>query len=659
MKIHNLFLSNLQRLLKVIPFKSNVNSLVIPIKPLAPWILASSFSYFYIFSEWTFLVTKPSFDPRIGFQEEVLFLLFALVVSSLLTSVPFIIIILLIKSINNVKVVDKLVEFSCIVPTLILIVLFFMLIDNFTYTLFKIGILTFPTTLRILYLLFLIIIGYFTYNSVRITAKKVSSKLALNKKNWNYLYIIVGMILLVITWLGFQVTVRKMPATRINPVTLLHKPNIILITGDGINADHMSIYGYGRVTTPHIDKIAEDSLVALNAFTNSSDTQGSIISILTGKTPIESGVLYPPDILMENDAYDHLPGILHDAGYSTYQFGYPYYADANSANLMEGFDYVNNIESYKTIWSFLNKHLPTHYQIIIRQLVERLNSRILCLFWLKNTQSTGDFLSGDTKIMDDYEKIEIVKGLFTTSNKPLFIQVHMLGTHGPRFDIQNHVFSKTPHELYNWDIDFYDDAILQFDYLIGDLYQYINENGLTSDTLIIIGSDHGQQWESNVRIPLILHFPENDYKGEISHNAQNLDIFPTIMDYLGVEVSVQREGDSLLQRISESRPIYSFGVDNISVTSDGRILLSTRNKQPPFYQFGFINLVQCDRWFKINLDQLTYNSAKILSNYPPCGSFRKFDLCQANQMMQEYLNQHGFDITELQNLNLLTNELQK
>jgi glucan phosphoethanolaminetransferase (alkaline phosphatase superfamily) len=658
-KIHNLFLSNLQRLLKVIPFKSNVNSLVIPIKPLAPWILTSSFSYCYILSEWIFLVTKPSFDPRIGFQEEVLFLLFALAVSSLLTSVPFIIIIFSTKSINNIKVVDKIIEFSCIIPALILTVLFFMLIENFTYTLFKIGILTFPPAFRILYLVFLIIIGYFTYNLVRITAKKLSSKLALNMKNWKYLYIIVGMILLVIIWSGFQVTVRQMPATRINPVTLLHKPNIILITGDGLNADHMSVYGYKRKTTPQIEKIAKESLIAMNSFTNSSDTQGSIISIFTGKTPIETGVLYPPDSLMESDAYDHLPGILHDAGYATYQLGYPFYADANSANLMEGFDYVNNIQSYQTFWSFLDRYFPSYHQLFFRQLVDRLSVRLKHLLWLEKVQNNGEFLSGRSTVMDDREKIEITKEIISSSSAPVFLHLHLLGTHGPHYKIQNRMFSESHVELSNWDEDYYDDAILEFDSMVGDIYQYVEKIGISSDTLIIIGSDHGQQWVSNKRIPLIIHFPDGYHKGKITKNTQNIDIFPTLLEYLEGKEQNGREGKSLLGKDNENRHIYSLGVDTINVTDDGRILLSTRNNEPPFYQFGFIGLVECDEWFKISLDQLTFDSGKIMSPYLPCIPFQEIDNNKAIQLMKEYLNKNGFNTSSLGNLTSLKETIQK
>jgi len=468
-----------------------------------------------------------------------------------------------------------------------------------------------------------------------------------------------GMIVFVVIWAGFQFSIKVMPITRSSFPEFIRRPNIILITGDGLNADHMSIYGYERKTTPQIEKIAGESLIAMNSYTNSGDTQGSLISIFTGKTPIKTGVLYPPDTLMENDAYDHLPGILHDAGYATYQFGYPFYADANSANVMEGFDYVNNIQSYETVWSFLDRFFPSYYQIFIRQLVERFDSRIKLLLWLENIKSNNELLSGNYSVMDDRDKVEITKTILTSSSKPVFIHLHLLGTHGPRFKIQNRLFSQNHNESSNWDKDYYDDAILDFDSLVGEVYQYIDKIGLTSDTVLIIGSDHGQRWISNIRIPLIIHFPEGDHKGKITENTQNIDIYPTLLDYLTGKDQNGREGNSLLGVINENRPIYSLGVGTIHVTDDGQILLSNRNSKPPFFQFGYIGLVECDNWFKIGLDQLTFDSGKLLSMVPPCNSFQEIDKNKAIQFMKEYLSQNGFNTSLLKNLDNFEKEIQE
>ena len=120
-----------------------------------------------------------------------------------------------------------------------------------------------------------------------------------------------------------------------------HYPNILLITGDGINASHTSLYGYERDTTPTLKALAATSLVAENAFPNSSNTMSGLLSIYTSKYPTQTRVLYAPDILKNADAYQHMPGILKSLGYYSAQFTHAYFADAYSMNMLSAFDIAN------------------------------------------------------------------------------------------------------------------------------------------------------------------------------------------------------------------------------------------------------------------------------------------------------------------------------
>jgi arylsulfatase A-like enzyme len=44
------------------------------------------------------------------------------------------------------------------------------------------------------------------------------------------------------------------------------KPNILLIAVDSLRADHMSCYGYPRLTTPHLDRFARGGTLFENTF---------------------------------------------------------------------------------------------------------------------------------------------------------------------------------------------------------------------------------------------------------------------------------------------------------------------------------------------------------------------------------------------------------
>lgn len=66
--------------------------------------------------------------------------------------------------------------------------------------------------------------------------------------------------------------------------------NILIISIDALNADHIGAYGYHKTTSPFIDNFAEESVVFENAFCPRSHTAPSLFSMLTSLYPISHGV---------------------------------------------------------------------------------------------------------------------------------------------------------------------------------------------------------------------------------------------------------------------------------------------------------------------------------------------------------------------------------
>jgi len=60
------------------------------------------------------------------------------------------------------------------------------------------------------------------------------------------------------------------------------KPNLILFGIDSLRADHMSLYGYPRLTTPHLDRYAARGTVFENVFSPSIPTTPGYASMFTG-----------------------------------------------------------------------------------------------------------------------------------------------------------------------------------------------------------------------------------------------------------------------------------------------------------------------------------------------------------------------------------------
>ena len=70
-----------------------------------------------------------------------------------------------------------------------------------------------------------------------------------------------------------------------------HKPNLILLGIDSLRRDHMSLYGYSRLTTPHLDKYAARGAVFENFFSPSIPTTPGYTSMFTGMDCFETNVV--------------------------------------------------------------------------------------------------------------------------------------------------------------------------------------------------------------------------------------------------------------------------------------------------------------------------------------------------------------------------------
>ncbi len=273
---------------------------------------------------------------------------------------------------------------ALVIPSLICAYFFLLQIDNVTYIFLHFGIATSDAFRFIYVILFLFLFFYFYFQF----APNVLELYHLIGYRIPHKYFIPALLALTICILA--ITYKPNSASSLTFPQQTHSssvknPNIILITAEGINAAHMSAYGYERDTTPRVLELANDSLVGDNAFTNSAKTTGTIIALYTGRYPTSTNVLNPPDILKGEDSYLHLPGILHTLGYKTVQYSFPYYADAYDLNLLDGFDTANG-RSFTTgsLFFFLNQYNQTDNARFIYEISERLIDRLGHIFYVQD-----------------------------------------------------------------------------------------------------------------------------------------------------------------------------------------------------------------------------------------------------------------------------------
>ncbi|MEX2566252.1 MAG: sulfatase [Cyclobacteriaceae bacterium] len=98
---------------------------------------------------------------------------------------------------------------------------------------------------------------------------------------------------------------------------------------------------------------------------------------------------------------------------------------------------------------------------------------------------------------------------------------------------------------------------------VGEVLDYLEENGLADNTIVIYTSDQGFylgehgwfdkrfMYEQSFRTPLLVRYPKEIKPGtEIDKLVQNLDFAPTLLDYAGVEVAPEMQGESFRKLVS-------------------------------------------------------------------------------------------------------------
>jgi hypothetical protein len=225
-------------------------------------------------------------------------------------------------------------------------------------------------------------------------------------------------------------------------------------------------------------------------------------------------------------------------------------------------------------------------------------------------------------------------------------------THGDTFEPSQQEFSagQSIEGQQPWSVDFYDDSILEFDRYIGKLVNDLNNQGLLDKTILVIGSDHGQKWDQLQRLPLLFRFPNGQHAGSMPANAQNLDIAPTLLDYLDLQQPEWMHGQSLIAGELEQRPIFGVSSQGQEPGQDGEFVVNWEKVRPPFFQFGEVSLVYCQRWYKLDLKDLSWESGKVAGSTAACPPDSELTDQEAFQLMVAHLAENGFDVSPLGNL---------
>jgi len=595
-------------------------------------------SFFYVLMEWLFFVTKESALSKLTPWNALMVLLATAGVVILLNS--FILAVLmgvgfLTQRLRGQEIMLALAQF---IPAVTLSVTVLILVDNFSYTLFKFGVVSTQGVWRLVYALgFSLMLGYVWWRGWK--AAHARSKQGGNLRRWSAGLAIVlattsvtALIYGVVSsreYYGQLLETYGMPAAR--------KPNIILIGGDGLSNSHLSVYGYERDTTPFLRQLAGSSLVANNHFTNASSTTASTTTILTGREPIKVDVMRYPDILEGEDAYNHLPGILKQYGYTTIEVGVPKWVDARAVNLLNGFDSVNGQPLDQPLLNTLRRYLgDSQVPYFLWTIAQRASARIQHIFFIQEMENPIEAVMDSKARMSAQERVDMLLSNLDQSNQPVYMIAHFMDTHGPEFSFQNQVYSKGDMKDNPWNVDFYDDAITGFDGYVEQIYNHLEERDMLDNTILIIYSDHGLKYVTNVQIPLIMHFPKGEFAEVLNHNSANVDIPATLLDYMGLPKPDWMDGISLISDdLPAGRAIYSI------------IGGSPKKVVAPFYQIKTVQTIVCQRWYQLNVQQNQWKFGTFPDYASECDVEQVPTDKEIHELIIQYLSQHGYEVDSL------------
>jgi len=338
------------------------------------------------------------------------------------------------------------------------------------------------------------------------------------------------------------------------------KPNVLLLTLDTVRADHLSLYGYNRDTTPRLAELARVAAVFSHAAAAGDMTITSHASILTGTYASWNGAR-PHQSSSGNgvpisDKYPAMAEILSENGYSTAA------VVANSGFLTREWGFDRGFQFFDARGAV--RMMPPRKEYLLRYGARQVLHRVI-----DTSEFDMMFLRAGEINREAYGLLDRAR----TSGRPFFLFLNYMDAHSPyappsQFDelypserdlsIPDARYGELFDQLAEGRgqmsekerqhyISQYDGAIAYMDAEIGKLIAGLKQRGLFDNTLLIIVSDHGEAFgehnlighglsvnKDQVDVPLIVKYPRSDQGQRVEERVGHTDILPTVMEVAGI-----------------------------------------------------------------------------------------------------------------------------
>ena len=301
------------------------------------------------------------------------------------------------------------------------------------------------------------------------------------------------------------------------PRTYRNAP-VIIISIDTLRADHLPMFGYRGVATPHLDSLRGDGVLFTNAYSHVPLTLPSHTALLTGLLPPHNGVRNNLGYVLDAKTTT-VASFLKEQGYDT-GAAVSAFVLRGSAGLARSFDFYDDAIANRP-------GVPAGSLQRSGRVTEDVANR-----WIAQHDAT-----------------------------PFLFFFHIFEPHSPY----------EPEEQFRSVANAYDGEIATADSIVGEFIDSLKRRGVYDRAIIVMLSDHGEGldqhgepehgiflYREDIHVPLVVKLPGNAMKGSTSAAPAGLiDVFPSIAQLIGAKPPPNLDGRSLFGPQDNGRRIYS------------------------------------------------------------------------------------------------------
>lgn len=377
-------------------------------------------------------------------------------------------------------------------------------------------------------------------------------------------------------------------------------PNILIMLFDTWSAPHLSLLGYERDTTPHINALADKAIVYHRHYATAHFTTPATSPLLTSSDPWQHRAFHLRGSMHPRVLDQNFLAMLQQNGYTTL---------AQTQNglaqiLLRQIESALDSHLPMDMWSLFNGTMPsiwfdmfdddgqllslaqdslysTQRGSLISSLLAQTRDSLQVRRLLE--QHAEQYPEGFPAFSDhsNYflldQVLDGVADRVTGLPQPFAAYFHLMPPHTPyrpraefigRFNNDGYPFPQKPQhpfenapftqeELASWN-QIYDEFIAYVDFEFGRLYAQLQASGVLDNTILILTSDHGELFERGIsghtskllydgviHIPLVIFMPDGTERIDIHDLTSCLDIAPTIRHWLGLPPDERHAGTIL------------------------------------------------------------------------------------------------------------------